>query len=175
MLQQQDMDDLERGFPFVVTTKDLPKFDITYLGRQRVDELDTYVFAMAPKVPSLKDREFKGKIWVDQRDFQIVLVDGKIVPDDLRPSHENISPPFVTYYEQIDGKYWFPTYTKADATIHEPATRDTLADDIHFRQVVKYSDYKQFRSTSRIIYNGEDITNKQDPGTPAQKGASPPK
>ena len=174
-LQQQDMDDLEHGFPFVVTTQDLPKFDLTYLGRQRVDELDTYVFAMEPKVPSLKDREFKGKVWVDQQDFQIVLVDGKIVPDDLRRNHENISPPFVTYYEQVDGKYWFPTYTKADATIHEPATKDTLADDIHFRQVVKYTDYKQFRSTSRIIYNGEDITNKQDPDAPAQKGASPPR
>ena len=174
-LQQQDMDDLEHGFPFVLTTKDLPKFNITYLGRQRVDELDTYVFSAEPKVQNLRDREFKGKVWVDQQDFQIVLIDGKIVPDDPRHGHENFSPPFVTYYEQVDGKYWFPTYTRADAVLHSPATKDTLADDVHFRQTVRYTDYKQFRSTSRIIYNGEDITNNHTPDTTDQKGAAPPK
>ena len=180
MLQQQDLDDIEHGFPFVLTTTDLPKFDIQYLGRQKVDELDTYVFSATPKVISLKDREFRGKVWVDQQDLQIVLIDGKIVPDDFRRGHENVSPPFATYYEQVDGKYWFPTYTNADATIHEPATKDTLSADTHFRSVVRYTDYKQFHSTSRIIYNGEDITNKhtddQSPGNgnpPAP--AAPPK
>ena len=180
MLQQQDLDDIEHGFPFVLTTTDLPKFDIQYLGRQKVDELDTYVFSATPKVISLKDREFRGKVWVDQQDLQIVLIDGKIVTDDFRRGHENVSPPFATYYEQVDGKYWFPTYTNADATIHEPATKDTLSADTHFRSVVRYTDYKQFHSTSRIIYNGEDITNKhtddQSPGNgnpPAP--AAPPK
>src|SRR6185312_7559500 len=79
--------------------------------------------------------------------------------DDFREGHENMSPPFSTYYEQVDGKYWFPTYTKADAEFHIPATKDALADDIHVKAVVKYTDYKQFHATSRILFNGEDITN----------------
>ena len=180
MLQQQDLDDIEHGFPFVLTTTDLPKFDIQYLGRQKVDELDTYVFSATPKVISLKDREFRGKVWVDQQDLQIVLIDGKIVPDDFRRGHENVSPPFATYYEQVDGKYWFPTYTKAEGVLHFKAQTGALSEDVHMRSVVKYTDYKQFRATSRIIYNGEDITNKhtddQSPGNgnpPAP--AAPPK
>jgi len=74
-----------------------------------------------------------------------------------------MSPPFTTYYEQVDGKYWFPTYTKAEANFHIPATKDSMTDDIHVRMTIRYSDYKQFRSTSRIIFDGEDITDK---GTP---------
>jgi len=175
MLQQQDLDDLARGFPFVLTAEQLPKFNITYLGRQKVDELDTYVFSVVPKVITVKDREFEGKVWVDQQELQIVLINGKIVPDDFRPGHENMSPPFSTYYEQVDGKYWFPTYTKADAEFHIPATKDALADDIHVRAVVKYTDYKQFHATSRILYNGEDITNNKDSGTEQQPaGETPP-
>jgi hypothetical protein len=179
ILQQQDLDDLERGFPFVLTAEQLPKFNITYMGRQKVDELDTYVFSVVPKVITVKDREFEGKVWVDQQEIQIVLINGKIVPDDFREGHENMSPPFSTYYEQVDGKYWFPTYTKADAEFHIPATKDALADDIHVKAVVKYTDYKQFHATSRILFNGEDITNNHPSDTqppasqPAEGGKQP--
>ena len=176
MLQQQDLDDIDRGFPFVLTTQDLPKFDIAYLGRQRVDDVDTYVFSANPKVLDLKHRNFSGKVWVDQQDFEIVLINGKIVPDDLRRGHENFSPPFTTYYEQIDGKNWFPTYTKAEGVIHMPAQQGALSEDVHMRMTVKYTDYKRFRATSRVIYNGEDITNKKEPGTPdSTPPAAPPK
>jgi hypothetical protein len=173
MLQQQDFEDLEHGFPFVLTAEDLPRFNIVYLGRQRVDEIDTYVFSAEPKVVSLKDRRFKGKIWVDQQELQIVLVDGKIVPDDLRRGHENLSPPFATYYEQVDGKYWFPTYTKAEANLHSPATQDSLSEDTHMRATVKYTDYKQFHATSRIIYNGQDITDNGASPAAGPDGAQP--
>jgi hypothetical protein len=174
MLQQQDLDDLERGFPFVLTAEQLPKFNITYLGRQKVDELDTYVFSVVPKIITVKDREFEGKVWVDQQELQIVLINGKIVPDDFREGHENMSPPFSTYYEQVDGKYWFPTYTKADAEFHIPATKDALADDIHVKAVVKYTDYKQFHATSRILFNGEDITNNHPSDTQPPADQAPP-
>ena len=171
MLQQQDLDDFEHGFPFVLTQKDLPDFDIKYLGRQKVDELDTYVFSADPKNADPKHRNFKGKVWVDQQDFQIVLIDGKIIPDDFRRGHENMSPPFTTYYEQVDGKYWFPTYTKAEANFHIPATKDSMSDDIHVRMTIRYTDYKQFRSTSRIIFDGQDITDKT--ATPNQNPPAP--
>ncbi len=85
-----------------------------------MDELDTYVFDVAPKTIEKNKRYFKGKVWVDQQDFEIVLVNGKSVPDDVRRGHEDLSPPFTTYYEQVDGKYWFPTYTKARAICTSP-------------------------------------------------------
>jgi hypothetical protein len=163
MMSPSDFDEIEHRLPFILTTDDLPKYDITYVGRQKVDDLDTYVFDASPKMIAKGQHYFKGRVWVDQQDLQIVLVNGTTVPQDLRPGHEDLHPPFTTYYEQIDGKYWFPTYTKAEGILHFAAQDGAMANDVHLRSIVKYTDYKQFRSTSRIIFNGEDITDKKDP------------
>ena len=160
MMSPADFQDIEHRLPFVLTSEDLPQYDVTYLGRQKVDELDTYVFQAGPKVLEKGKRYFQGKVWVDQQDFQIVLINGKSVPDDKRKGHEDLSPPYTTYYEQVDGKYWFPTYTKAEGNLHFAGGSGYMSQDVHLRTVVKYSDYKQFRANSRIIYNGEDITDK---------------
>ena len=163
ILTEQDMDDVVHRLPFVLTAPELPLYDVKYVGRQRVDELDTYVFEVAPKTMEKGKRYYKGKIWVDQQDLQIVLVSGKSVPDDVRSGHENLSPPFTTYYEQIDNKYWFPTYTKAEGVLHFAAGSGTAGQDVHIKSVVKYTDYKQFRSSARIIVNGKDITDEASP------------
>jgi hypothetical protein len=171
-----DFDEIEHRLPFILTTEDLPHYDVTYLGRQKVDDLDTYVFQAGPKVLEKNKHYFQGKVWVDQQDLQIVLINGKTVPQDTRPGKEDLQPPFTTYYEQVDGKYWFPTYTKAEGELHFAATRNGLGEDIHMRSVVKFTDYKQFHSNIRIIYNGEDITNKHAPDgqTPDQNNGQPP-
>jgi hypothetical protein len=163
MMSPADFQDIEHRLPFILTTEDLPQYDITYLGKQHIDELDTYVFSAAPKVLEKNKRYFQGKVWVDQQDFQIVLVNGKSVPDDKRKGHEDLSPPYTTYYEQVDGKYWFPTYTKAEGNLHFAGGNGYLSQDVHLRTIVKYTDYKQFHATSRVIYNGEDITNNKAP------------
>lgn len=170
MMSPADFRDIEQRLPFILTTADLPQYDVTYLGSQKVDELDTYVFSAGPRVMEKNKRYFQGKVWVDQQDFQIVLVNGKSVPDDTRKGHEDLSPPFTTYYEQIDGKYWFPTYTKAEGILHFGISG---GGDVHIRSTVKYSDYKQFRAKSRIIYNGEELNNNPAPPTADQKTDQP--
>jgi hypothetical protein len=173
-----DFSDIQNRLPFVLTTEDIGQYNLTYVGKQKVDELQTYVFDVAPKVLEKGKRYFQGKIWVDQTDMQIVVTSGKNVPDDTRKGHEDLSPPFTTYREQIDGKYWFPTYTKADGVLHFGGCKGCLTEDVHLRQIVKYTDYKQFGSKIRILFEGQDITNNGQPpvnGTPQSpnKNAKP--
>jgi len=175
-LSPADLSDIQNRLPFVLTTEDIAQYNLTYKGRQKVDDLATYVFDVAPKVLEKNKRYFQGRIWVDQQDMQIVLTSGKNVPDDTRKNHEDLSPPFTTYREQIDGKYWFPTYTKADATLHFKGGSYSLAEDVHIRQTLRYTNYKQFGTSVKIIYDGQDITNQSKPEKPGQTppNAQPP-
>ena len=174
MMSPTDFDEIEHRLPFILTTEDLPKYDVKYLGRQKVDELDTYVFEAGPKTIEKGKHYFQGKVWVDQQDLQIVLINGMTVPQDTRKGHEDLQPPFTTYYEQVDGKYWFPTYTKAEGNLHFQASNGSMSQDVHMRNIVKYSDYKQYHATARIIYNGEDITNNKAPDANKQPQTTPP-
>lgn len=160
-LDQSDFDDLRLRLPLVLRTEDLPNYDVVYLGRQRVDDLDTYVFQATPKKMGKNQRYFEGRVWVDQKDLEIVLINGKNVPDDIK--HGHFSVPYTTYYEQIDTVNWFPTYTRAEGTVHFLANNDQQANDIHMRNTVKYADYRRYRSSARIIYNGQDITDQAAP------------
>ena len=169
MMSPADFDEIEHRLPFILTTDDLPQYDVTYIGRQKVDEVDTYVFDAAPRRIEKNHHYFQGRVWVDQQELQIVLINGKTVPQDTRPGHEDLQPPFTTYYEQVDGKYWFPTYTKAEGILHFAAFNGALSQDVHLRSTVHYTDYKRFRATSRILFNGQDITDKKDPGDQKQQ------
>jgi len=170
MMSPADFADIQQRLPFVLTTEDVGQYNVTYVGKQKVDELDTYVFDVGPKVIVKNHRYFQGKIWVDAQDFQIVVTNGKNVPDDTRKGHEDLSPPFVTYREEIDGKYWFPVYTKGDGILHFSGGKGYLSQDVHIREFVKYTDYKQFGSTVKITYGGQDIGGT---GAKPESGASP--
>jgi hypothetical protein len=171
MMTEKDFSDIEQRLPFVLTTQDASQYDITYVGEQKVDQIDTWVFDVKPKTLEKNKRYFQGKIWVDQKEHQIVVTNGKNVPDDLRPNHMDLTLPFVTYRQMVDGKYWFPVYTVGDATLHFLAGKGYLSDNAHLRETVKYSNYHQFRTSIRVLYQGQDITNN---GTqPGQPGSQP--
>jgi len=69
---KQDLDDLRSIQPFVLTSEELPKYNVTYVGRQLIDDLHTYVFEVAPKKIEKDQRYFQGRVWVDDKDMQIV-------------------------------------------------------------------------------------------------------
>lgn len=175
MMSPADMSDIEHRLPFVLTSQDIGEYNLKYVGRQTVDQVDTYIFDVAPKVIQKNRRYFQGRIWVDQKDLQIVITSGKNVPDDTRKGHEDLSPPFTTYREQVDGKYWFPVYTKADAILHFTGGTGYASQDVHIREILRYTDYKQFRSNIKLIFQGQDVTNKtnQPANTPPPANGPP--
>jgi hypothetical protein len=151
-MSPEDIADIRHLLPFVLTSSDISEYQILYVGQQQEDELHCYVFDIAPKEIVGKKRYFQGRIWVDDHDFQIVKTFGKSVPDiRKKKGQENLFPKFTTWREQIDGKYWFPTYTKADDELH------FSSGDVHIREVVKYTDYKRFGSNVKITYDGKDL------------------
>lgn len=169
MMSPSDLQDIQHGYPFVLTKEDLAQYDVKYVGRQKVDEIDCYVFDVSPKTIEKKKRYLDGRIWVDATDLQIVVTNGRIVPDDTRKDHEDLHPPFMTWRQQIDGHYWFPIYTKGEGYLHFSGGYGYMAQDVHIRDTIKYSDYKRFGSSSKVFYGDQEVTN---PGQPPQ---APPK
>jgi hypothetical protein len=167
-LDEGDVQDFRNRLPFVLTSDEIPEYNILYVGRQTEDELHCYVFDIAPKQIVGKKRYFQGRIWVEERDLQIVKTYGQAVPETRdtkkKGKEEHLYPKFTTWREQVDGKYWFPTYTRADDTLH------FNLNDIHIREIVKYEDYKRFGSSVKILYQGQEIPKadqKDEKQTPA--------
>jgi len=158
MMSPSDLQDIQHGYPFVLTTDMIGQYDIKYVGRQKVDEVDCFVFDVSPKVIEKKQRYLLGRIWVDSTDLQIVVTNGRMVPDDTRKGSEDLHPPFMTWRQQVDGHYWFPVYTKGEGILHFAGGNGYMMQDVHIRDIIKYTDYKQFGSTMKIIYEGRDIT-----------------
>lgn len=126
-----------------VTPDDLKSFDIMsytldpapdsykfkYAGKERIDELDLYVFDVAPKTNG--GRRFEGKIWVDEQDLQIVKMFGKSA------SGDNSFPAYETYREQIDGRYWFPTYVNTNN-----AAVSGKGQDVKIRMRIRFTEFE---------------------------------
>jgi hypothetical protein len=175
MMSPSDLQDIQKGYPFVLTTEEIAQYNVKYVGRQKVDEVSCYVFDVGPKQIEKNKRYFLGRIWVDATDLQIVVTNGRMVPDDTRKGKEDLHPPFMTWRQQIDGHYWFPVYTKGEGVLHFQGGSGYMSQDVHIRDTVKYSDYKRFGSTIKIIYDGQDITkNGQQQGQPATPAPATP-
>jgi len=144
IMTQQDYDDIEKVWPFVMTRGELPKYDVKYGGRERVDELGTYVFDLEPKKLEKGERYFRGRVWVDDRDLQIVKTSGTSTGL-LKKKEDQAFPHFENFRENTEGHYWFPTYTRADDMLHFKT-----GDDVHIRVAVHYKNYKRFSTTIKI-------------------------
>jgi hypothetical protein len=160
LLTPEDVQDLRDVQPFVLTSTDIPEYDVSYLGREKIDEVGCFAFAVKPKKITPGKRYFEGQIWVDDRDLQIVKTYGKGVGELKRGSSKGQAfPKFETYRENIDGKYWFPTYTHAEDTLHFKDMNQRI------RMTVKYQDYKKYEGKSTIRY-GDVVDEKDKPSTP---------
>lgn len=173
VMTHEDEQDLRQVMPFVMTNSDRDQYIVNYVGQEKVDEIPCYVFAVKPKMLT-KDRKryFDGQIWVDDQDLQIVKTYGKSAG--YVGKEDQQFPKFETYREQIDGKYWFPTYTYADDTLH---FKDGPSQRI--KQVIKYDHYKkfEFKTETTIKYGDVGGAGQQPPAgsTPPAAPQKPPR
>ncbi|HEX8071511.1 MAG TPA: hypothetical protein VF546_16265 [Pyrinomonadaceae bacterium] len=165
-ITNEDIEDLGGVQTFALEADKLPQYNFNYLGKEKIDELDLFVFDVGPKVmpdpKKAKERYFQGRIWVDDQDLQIVKVRGKGVPEG-----QQRFPLFETYREQIDGKYWFPTYTYADDQLTFPN-----GNIVHLRMRITFHDYERYRAKVRIIE--DDNVTDQSEKPPAAKPTPTP-
>jgi hypothetical protein len=171
----EDIEDLGGVQAFALETSKINDYTFSYVGKEHIDELDTYVFDVTPKILSdpsrlstLKrsktpERYFQGRVWVDDQDYQIVKARGKGVPE-----FDQRFPTFETYREQIDGKYWFPTYAYADDDLNFKS-----GQSIHIRMRIKYTDFQRLHGRATVVEEGApgDVNEKETP--PAKPAATP--
>jgi len=147
----EDIDDLRNRMPFVLTTDEIPDYNIRYRGQQDTSGTHCYVLDISPKAMEENRRYFEGRIWVDVNGYQIVKTSGKAVPDIYDEKNENLFPSFTTYRELVDDRYWFPSYTKSDDYLH------FSEQTVHVVETVNYTNYKRFGAESRIIFDGREV------------------
>ena len=157
----EDLEDLGGVNPFALEPAFVSQYNFSYLGVERIDELNLYVFEVRPKVipdpKKSKMRLFTGRIWIDVDDLMIVKTKGKAVPE----TKTNKFPIVETYRDQVDGKYWFPIDARADDEL--------VFDDgnvVRIRMRVKYTNYAVGRSEVRIL---DDVPDPKPTPTPAPK------
>lgn len=142
----EDLEDLGGVNPFALEPRSIDQYNFTYLGKEKIDDLNLHVFEVTPKVipdpKKSKLRLFVGRVWVDDRDLMIVKSKGKAVPEDKN----NKYPIVETWRENVDGKYWFPAFTSADDQL-EFANGNV----VHLRMKVKYADYKLGRTDVTVV------------------------
>lgn len=170
-VQAEDIEDLGGVNQFALEAGKIDQYNFKYVGKERIDELNLYVFDVAPKIVpdpnKTKERFFQGRIWVDDQDLQIVKTRGKGVPEGKNTRY----PVFETYREQIDGRYWFPTYARTD---EELVFNNGIV--LHVRALVRYADYQRGKGTLRVIDEDETPPAQPTPTpvpTPAKKKSKP--
>src|SRR6185295_14432885 len=165
----EDMQDLASVQPFALASEDLAKYQVDYVGKEKVDELNTYMFDVKPKSMVKGERYLKGRIWVDDEDLQIVKVNGQAVPE----VGEQKFPHFESYRENIDGRFWFPTYIYVDDVLEFKK-----GASVHLRMTVRFTNYKKFSGRIRVADEGEAASeddvkaaekNKATPVKPSEK------
>ncbi len=158
-MTSQDLQDLGGVNPFALQPKMIDQYNFNFVGKQKIDFLNLYVFDVTPKqIPSVKSgiRMFTGRVWVDDKDLLIVKTKGKAVPE----TKENKFPVVETWRENIDGKYWFPSFASSD---------DELVFDsgevLKIKMRVYFKDYSLGRTEVTILDDETEIVPEENAPT----------
>ena len=116
--QPEDVQALFRIPPYPVTATQLSKYNLQFLGDEKVDEIDCYIFQVNPKTLERQHSYFDGVVWVDKKYLEVVKTYGKWVTD-LGDMHPPTLPFSILDVPRKRGrKIWFPNYSRSEEVLH---------------------------------------------------------
>lgn len=121
---------------FFLTSDQVANYNFLYVGQQKLDELNTYIFQVKPKQLSRTQRFFDGIVYVDDHDLAIVESYGKFVSELTGSGIQLPFSMFEIYRENFQEKYWLPTYISSD---DYSGSADA---ELHLRLVMRSTDFK---------------------------------
>jgi hypothetical protein len=164
-LESEDVRELDRIPAFPLTTTQLAKYDLKYIGEEQVDEVDCYIFKVKPKALDRTHAYLDGLVWVDTKYVEVVKTYGRWV-NELGEVRSATLPftLFETYRENVDGKYWFPNYARSDDVLHLKEV------SVPVRLVIKWTEFKVLPAAGAAPAVAPPASAPAAPGTPT----SPP-
>jgi hypothetical protein len=174
-LAPEDLDALDRVPAYPLTTSQLGKYDLKYLGKEQVDEIDCYIFQVKPKQVDRSKAYFDGVVWVDAQFLEVVKTYGRWITEQgaMKPLAQFPFALYETYRENVDGKYWFPNYLRSDETLQLKS-----GENIPVRLTVKWSNFKPAGAASAESPSSSGPApapaNSSSPAPQPQPASNPP-
>jgi hypothetical protein len=143
--EPEDLETLLAVPAFPLTPGQIDKYDLQYVGKEQVDEVNCYMFQVKPKRVERTRAYLEGVVWIDDHDLAVVKTYGKWVTE-LGDVHSPVLPftLFDTYRENVQGKFWFPNYARSDDSIRRKN------GELRLRLTVRWTDYKPVAGAPKI-------------------------
>jgi hypothetical protein len=142
LLTEEDFRDIRDIQPLVLTEDRLWNYETKFRGEETMEGVDCWVLQVGPRQILEGQRFFDGLLWVDKKQYNIVRLEGRAVPQIRTMKTENLFPRFTTIRKPVDGVHWFPVYTYADDTL------EFRSGPQRERLRISYSNYKRFGAVS---------------------------
>lgn len=145
-LTAEDFQDIRDIQPFLFTREQLMLYQSKFKGEETIDGIECWVMQIDPRQILQGQRLFEGLVWISQKDFNVLRMEGRAVPQILSRKQENLFPRFRTDRRMIDGKYYFPLKTVADDVLQ------FRTGAIRMRMEIDFTGYKRFGAESSITF-----------------------
>lgn len=149
-MTEEDFRDLREMQPFVITEDSLWLYETRHQGEETVGDRRCHVYRIRPRQVLEGQRLLDGQIWIDQETLQVVQAGGQPLPQHYGTESSNLFARFVTFYEPIDGEFWFPVKTVADDALPFPSGVQRVRYEIVFDR------YKRFSADSSVRFGESD-------------------
>jgi hypothetical protein len=150
ILTPEDFADLRDVQPALFTLEKQRFYQTRLRGEETVDTISCWVLDLSPRQILEGQRFFEGTLWVDQRDYSIIRMEGKATPPIVRrvkgAREENLFPRFTTIRGRAPDGFWYPVLTRADDDL------PFKSGIIRMKLEVRYENYQRFGSESQITF-----------------------